>query len=610
MLSFSFHSNQASSYEFQTNEKLGNTSNFANNEILINQTLPNSIENPSTFVSFTKGLFTNSSTSFIVESHKNALFFRYGTNYSVFFTYKTTYDSVDYFPIQNNTNYYGVIISYNKIDHVTQSNRNYVKTYFDISLIGNQGLGPAKNFGDDITGENVLGGVVIGNFNKSTTEPEILVSYIELYTDLNNNEIAQTHLLLLDLNNLSVIEDIWVNNALFIGKKYFFESDIASNIVPAIESNFTSQTSRVDLFSFNNFSNPDFSSAWYPVNYNNIQVKLINNYNNNSYLLIKSNYQTNNFISLLKFTKSFTQIEGNNTSLYDPQEITSNLMVRTLPNGTLCYLIQNKGKNLWMSLDNSIIDVENQPVNTTWIYNGVLFYNNNNNSDLFLTLYSGNRITSFLIQDGSNETNILANISLSDMQDAYLNSEFLIGSFSQIKSNFVVQDQQIVFMYKQNYYRILNNGTTDNVLLFVLPFTGTTINYCNIGFYSLSWSINEYQVQSSMIFTQGFAYTLQNQQNITLVTNPDISDEIYTVNYIVEVLTTNGHQAIDSTTVNFIPTQCPNGSFPIVSQNVVQSSFTGIKIQGLNFIISSIFIVSVLTLTIIYYIDHKRKKMD
>lgn len=606
MVSFSIPSSQVLSYESQSNGKLGNTNTLASNETLFNKTGSNSIEDPSTFVTFTKGFFTNSSASFIVETHKNVLFFRYGNNYSVFYTYRSSLDSVAYFPIQNNSNFFGLIVSYDKIDQASHTLRNYVKKYFHIQLIGDQGLSPVVSFPDDIFGENILGGVLIGNFNGSSSGPEVLVSYIELYTDQFSNEIAQSHILLLNLNGLGIIKNTWVDNAVFLNKNYYYNYNAGSNIIPAVESNFTSKSTRIDLFSFDNFSNSLFTSAWFSLNFNQIQLKTINNYYNNSYMLIKSKSQLNNFISLLTFQSNFTTFINNVTSLYEPQAINSSIILRSLTNGMICYLIQNDNKNIWETLNNTVLSINIQPPNTTWVYNDALNYNADNSSDLFLTSFTNTEISSFLIQDGSNVSRILANISLTNMQVVYLDPEFLIGSFSNQNNQLPLQEQQIIFIYKQNYYQILNNGTTDKVLVFTLPFSGTTIRYCNIGSYTLTWSINEYQLQSSDVYTQGFTYAVQNSQNLTLITNPNNIENIYSVNYVIAIQTTNGHQGYDFITLNFVPNECANPSFPIVSQNIDQNAFTGIKIPGLDIIISSIFIVSVLTLAIIYYIDHKR----
>ena len=145
-----------------------------------NKSLINSIESPTTLTSITSQFLSNNSSQDIIETHTNSIFFRFGSNYSIYRIYNGSFRALAYFPIQYLQKNYGLIIEYNKIDSFSMDGRPDQDRFYRISLINNKGVKIASGvFTDAINGINVIGGILIGDFDQTHPGPEILMSYIE-----------------------------------------------------------------------------------------------------------------------------------------------------------------------------------------------------------------------------------------------------------------------------------------------------------------------------------------------------------------------------------------------------------------------------------------------
>ena len=604
--SLNFQSGLSVGFQNQINANLSQSENSVNNTLTFNDNLTNSIINPGTLQDIAEGYFNNTNSSYIVEIHKNVLYFRYASNYSTFFTYHSNFDTLKYFPVQNDSTITGIIVCFNRFDPIMQGGHQYSQNYFEVHLVGNNQIIASYEGIDENIGENMLGGVLIGDFDHTHPGLEILISYVELFTNLNVTNYSESHILLFNLTNLNLIRDFWLNNSIFINKDYYFQKVVNPDIIPTVETNFTNTTSKVAVFSGVNFSTTLFNTNWYPIDNTEIQMKTIYDYNSNSYLLLKTDLNSSSSINLFKFKANFSTYLSIYSSPYDIQAENSSIIIRVLPNNTLCYLIQVKNESVWKSFDNSTILIENLPEQTTWVYKGFVNYNNDNISDVFIFSYKDEELSNFIIQDGSNLTNTLTNFSVINMSDSFLNSNILIGNFKSTNDTSSFQEEQILFIYKNNYYQLLNNGTTDNILLLLLPKDGSIINYCSNIFYTLSWNVNKGIIASATLYTQNYIYTIQGKQNITLLMESGSSNSVITQYYTIEIRTDSGLLAYDFTSLNFRPNQCSTYSLPVVSENIPPNSFEGKQINGLGIIISTVFVISIVALTLLYYKDHKK----
>ncbi len=299
----------------------------------VNKTLKNSIESPSTLTAITTQYLSNNAIQDIIEVHTNTIYFRFGTNYSIYQIYNGSFRKLNYFPIQYQHHGYGLIIEYNKIDSFSMDGRPNDNRFYRISLINSKGVKIATGqFTDTINGINIIGGVLLQDTHSTLTGPELLVSYIEEVKYQDIYEKAITQMLLFNFNNLDLINDTKLNNAFYLNDNYYYNSSPSFNIIPSIQTNITSNITKVDLFSNYNFSTPIYTSNWYQGT--SVKIKAINNYENKSFLLIKIASDANNLLSFLTFQNNFSTLLTNQISDFDPDLGNSNIIIRSLLNNT------------------------------------------------------------------------------------------------------------------------------------------------------------------------------------------------------------------------------------------------------------------------------------
>ena len=128
--SLNFQSGLSVGFQNQINANLSQSENTVNNTITFNDNLTNTIINPGTLQDIAEGYFNNTNSSYIVEIHKNVLYFRYASNYSTFFTYHSNFDTLKYFPVQNDSTITGIIVCFNRFDPIMQGGHQYSQNYF------------------------------------------------------------------------------------------------------------------------------------------------------------------------------------------------------------------------------------------------------------------------------------------------------------------------------------------------------------------------------------------------------------------------------------------------------------------------------------------------
>lgn len=571
-----------------------------------NTTIPsNYIHTLDPNVVFVTGYLTNSAVPDIFEIHKSVIYFRYGTNYSIFKTYSSKFDTINYFPIQYNHTNYGLLVEYNKIDNFSTGGSQVVKRSYKIILVNDKGnIIASNNFIDLVDGTNVVGGMLFGEFNSSINGPEILLSYDEQFQFQNGFEQSFTQILLFRFSSLQLINAFLLNNYVYLNRNYSYNYSTPPQAIPAIEKNVTSKLSRVVIFSDVSFQRMLFTSDWYPDN--SLTIKTISNYANNSYLLMKVSEPKKNTISLFTFNEQYSQILDTRISALDSDTINSNIIVRKYSNNTLAFLVQYNHKIYWKDFSNKVLSTQSEPPQSFWLYKGLINYSNDNIPDFFIIAFTNNTLSNFIIQDGVNQKKVLANIPLHDMRIEDFYSNFFIGTFTTGINSNTSSLEQVLFIYNNQFLKLVNNGTIDKPYLVFYSPVGNTIKACPSTIITLKWYISSYVKIKSIIYSANSIYTVNNEQNISLPVTSTTNTNSFTKNYTLVAITVNGQRFIGTILIHFNPNECLQLTYPTPSNNVVQNSFDGVKIPDLPIIISTIIIVTVVLLSLIYYWDHKK----
>ncbi len=241
------------------------------------------------------------------------------------------------------------------------------------------------------------------------------------------------------------------------------------------------------------------------------------------------------------------------------------------------------------------------------VLNQLVHFNTDNVSDLFSITFHQNQILNFIVKDGDNLSKTLANISISDLNTNYFFNDYLVGFFNPSITTNNISLQQILFVYKNNYFKINNDGQFSNPLLNVNSESGLDIKYCSSILYNLSWFLIPNKNIISYVYTQDLIYFTNKVQNISLIMyNYDNLNKPFKQYYTVESITEGGEHVFDSISILFIPNSCNTLPFKTMTTNIVEGSFTGIKIPELNAIISILFVITVISVIIIYRKDHKK----
>ena len=515
LISSQYHSNLSANYD---NSSKANTipSNSVNKKTVssTNYQNENKLLAPESFVSVSKGFLSNSKSEDIIEIHKYNLYIRFSTNYSIFKTFSSKYETLKYYPLQNQSKNYGLILDYNSNDVIYETGNQPENRTYGISIINDKGIKIASNtIVDERDGQNTIGGILFGEFDSLNPGPEILVSYIEIYKDPIFLEEAITRMMLFSFSDLKLLSDKSINTAISINDGFYYNYSQHSGVIPCIETNMSSSLSRINIYSSYSFSNILYQSNWAPLD--SIKLKIINNYEANSYLLMKLKTNYNYTISLIKFQVNFTKEISTFSQKYNLKAVNSNIIIRKSSNNTLSYLIQTNTTNIWKQFDNTTLAVETISPTSTWIYKGLIDFNNDNVSDLFIISYSYDQITNFIIQDGTNSSQILSNVSFTGYQTAEFGTDILVGRFSQIGNENSTSLEQILFIYDNYYFQLLNDGKFDNLSVVLFSTSGSFINFCSNVAVTLEWLTSSKTNSTTFVYADNNTYILKQDHFLT-----------------------------------------------------------------------------------------------
>ena len=316
---------------------------------------------------------------------------------------------------------------------------------------------------------------------------------------------------------------------------------------------------------------------------------------------------SNNSISLITFQENFSTLLTNQISQYDTDLGSSNIIIKKLLNNSLTFLVQDNHNVIWKNFANIVVSSEPTSSNMLRIFKQSLLFNNDNVSDIFSISFENGRIMNFIVQDGSNLSSTLVNISIASLNTNYFITDYLIGFFNSSLNSNNMTLQQILFINKNNYFKINNNGQFDNPLLNVNSVSGLTIQYCSSVIFILRWSIIPNKTIISYVYTDNSIYFTNKEQNISLIMNNNNNLNLpFKKSYTIESISESNTHAFDSISITFVPNSCGSLTFNTSTSNIVEGFFSGVKIPDLSAIISMTFLVSVLSLIVIYSKDHKK----
>lgn len=596
MFAIIFKGNSIQHFSFEQNQTPADNSLLkTKSSQTINQYPNNSIIDSNALNSISKGYFTNSSGMDIIEIYGNKLYVRFSANYSIAQTYTSKYSKLDYFSLGKYFNYYNIIIEYDKTDKTSGiPGKNVNKTY-TISLLNTKGQVIAANaIYDTSDGTNSIGGLLIGNFETNTSNLDVMVFYNEKYLSYDNY-VSITQSNIYQLPNMQLIANKTLNGSFASKLDYYYNYSLNGNIISTIETNVSTDDQRIVIFNDTTLTSKVYISDWFSSNTMNFLT--IQNYLNNSYLIIKNIKEDYCEISLMKFEKNFNNFLEEMNTTNNLNSFTSSIKVKDVSNSSLIYVNEVNNSVIWKTFDNQIFLNQTLLKGEEYTFLSDLEFNNDNIIDLSVISYINGSISSFKILDGGNLSHVLLTKYLNYTVTSLFNQYYIIGHFTNQFDQGPNKLDQILFVYRNYYYQIYNNGQNDRTILNFISKSGSTITYCSLTNYTISWFLIPSQNTTAYVRFDNTTLIVNNLTTIALNTIDLPKSTNFHIYYSLEIITSKGELLYDNLMLNFISNSCTASSFSILNTSIHDINPIISPIEGLSYFIS-IGLVSMLVLVI------------